>query len=183
MMKLFMTAWLTLTAGAAVSAQPVYMLSEGAVSFFSESPLEDISAENKSIRSILNTAEQEIAFIVPVRQFHFKKALMEEHFNEKYLESDRYPMATFKGTISGVSDYSRDTVATATATGTLRLHGVDRTVTCSGALEIRKGVISLRASFRVALEDYHIPVPKLLTQSIADTVDVRVVSVYIPYQK
>ena len=87
------------------------------------------------------------------------------------------------GTISGVSDYSRDTVATATATGTLRLHGVDRTVTCSGALEIRKGVISLRASFRVALEDYHIPVPKLLTQSIADTVDVRVVSVYIPYQK
>jgi len=183
MKKVLTIAGLILAIRPAANAQPVYMLSEGVISFFSDSPIEDISAENKSLRSILNLSNNEIAFIVPVRKFHFKKALMEEHFNEKYLESDTYPMATFKGTISGVADMSRDTVVPATASGTLRIHGVDRQVTCSGTVEMKKGTLTLHSSFRVALEDYHIPVPKLLTQNIADTVDVRIVSVYTPYQK
>jgi hypothetical protein len=183
MMKLFLILCTILAAAPALSAQPVYTLSEGVISFFSESPLEDISAENKSIRSILNTSSHEIAFIVPVRQFHFKKALMEEHFNEKYLESDVYPMATFKGTLSGMNDITRDTVWPATASGTLRIHGIDRPVTCTGTVEMKKGTITVRSTFRVALEDYRVPLPKLLTQNIADTIDVRIVSVYTPYQK
>src|SRR5258708_2971172 len=78
----------------------VYKFNNGKVSFFSEAPVENIEAHSASLNSILNTMTNEIAFIVPINSFQFKKQLMQQHFNEKYVESDKYPEAAYKGKIN-----------------------------------------------------------------------------------
>ena len=81
------------------ASQNIYTLKEGDISFYSETPIENIDAHNQSAYAFLNTTSREMAFRVPVRKFKFQKSLMEEHFNEKYMESDKYPMSTFRGKI------------------------------------------------------------------------------------
>src|SRR5436853_6654958 len=97
----------------------LYTLSDGIVSFFSEAPVENIDATNDKINSFLNTASNEVMFIVHIRGFTFDKDLMKEHFNEKYMESDKYPTATFKGKLNDAVDYSKDGTYNVTATGML----------------------------------------------------------------
>src|SRR5574342_668269 len=104
----------------------LYICNEGSVSFFSEAPVENIEATNNKINSFLNTASNEIMFIVHVRGFTFEKDLMKEHFNEKYMESDKYPTSTFKGKINDPVDYTKDGTYNVTATGILNMHGVER---------------------------------------------------------
>src|SRR6266446_7070845 len=91
-----------------VQAQSTYKSKEGEVSFFSKAPIEDIEAYNQNINSLLNISTGDIAFIIPIREFKFKKPLMEEHFNEKYMESDKFPTATFKGKINEKIDFTAD---------------------------------------------------------------------------
>src|SRR5882757_9087161 len=109
-------------------SQNIFMLKEGEVSFFSKAPVEDIDAHNTSAHSVLNTTTREVAFLVPIRKFVFQKALMQEHFNEKYMESDKYPMASFKGKINEDVDFSKDGETKVTATGQLSIHGVEKEV-------------------------------------------------------
>jgi hypothetical protein len=97
----------------------VYIATGGKVSFFSETPVENIDAHTESMSSVLNTSNNDIIFTVPVRTFKFKKALMEEHFNENYVESERYPTSTFKGKVIDTLNWSVDTVMQVTATATL----------------------------------------------------------------
>ena len=78
----------------------LYKCTEGTVSFFSEAPVENIDAKSKSINSFINTDARTIAFVIPVSSFVFKKALMQEHFNEKYMESEKFPMLKFSGIIN-----------------------------------------------------------------------------------
>ena len=104
------------------------------VSFFSDGPIEDINATNKSAQVILNTAKNEIAIKVTVKGFDFDKELMEEHFNEKYLESDKYPYAIFAGKIKDTIDCRKEGIYKITVIGKLTIHGVEkeRTIQNSG---------------------------------------------------
>lgn len=166
-----------------VFSQAVWISKSAEVTFFSEAAVENIDAKNTSVNSILNAATNDIAFIVSIRGFKFQKELMQEHFNEKYLESDKYPQATFKGKINDTLDFSKDGTYPVTATGTLSIHGVEKTVTEKANLEIKGKTIHLDGNMLVAIADYNISIPKLLFQNIADTIKVDMKVDYIPYQK
>ena len=165
------------------SAQGVYKSSEGEVSFFSKAPLENIEAHNKSLTSLINTSTREVVFVVPIRNFKFAKTLMQEHFNEKYLESDKYHDATFKGKINESIDFTKDGEYKVTASGTMTIHGVEKQVTDSGTLKIKSGTLLLNSAFMIALKDYNIKIPTLVIKNIADVIPVKLNASYLPYKK
>lgn len=166
-----------------VFAQSIFVATGGTLHFFSETPLENIDATTTSATSVLTTNTNGIQFTVPLRTFKFKKSLMEEHFNEKYVESEKYPKSTFKGTINEAIRWSSDTVAAITATGAFTLHGVTRNITEKGTLTIRDGIIRIDLVFNIALKDYQIEIPKVVAQSIAEVVRVDGTFTYKPYEK
>ena len=168
---------------ALVSRAQLYTCNEGVVTFFSEAPLENIEATNSRINSFLNTSNNEVMFIVHVRGFTFDKDLMREHFNEKYMESDKYPTSTFKGKINETIDFTKDGTHNVTATGKLTMHGVEREINAPGVLTIDKGKINLKSDFRIPLKGFNIEVPKLVFQNIAEIISVKVNANYIPYKK
>ncbi|MFN0189125.1 MAG: YceI family protein [Bacteroidia bacterium] len=166
-----------------VIAQKVFLATGAMAHFFSETPLENIEAKSQSMTSVLTTGSNKIQFNVPMRTFKFDKSLMEEHFNEKYVESEKYPKATFKGVINETLDWSRDTVASVTATGTFELHGVTREITEKGTLKIVGEKINLVVVFDITLVDYKIRIPKVVTKNIAEVIRVNLECDFIPYVK
>ncbi len=181
--KLLIVSFILCVLALDCNAQSVFSCKEGHVSFFSEAPLENIEAHSNSVNSFLNVSSKEIAFIISIRGFKFAKSLMQEHFNEKFMESDKYPNATFSGKINEAIDFGKDGTYMATSTGKLKIHGVEKEVTLSGTLVLAKKEIKLSSEFKVAIKDYNITIPKLLFQNIADTVLVKMNVNYIPYQK
>ena len=163
------------------ASQNIYTLKEGDISFFSETPVENIEAHNQNVYAFLNTTSREMAFRVPVRKFKFQKALMEEHFNEKYMESDKYPMSTFRGKINEEVDLSKNGEYKVTATGKLSMHGVEREVTAPGTLAVKNGEITLQSDFPVLVKDYDIDIPQLVFQNIAESIAVKVRIKFTPY--
>ncbi len=182
-MKTILSAIFILLTSSTLQAQQVLLATGGKVSFFSETPLENIDATSLSGTSVITTTSNAIQFTIPMRTFKFKKALMEEHFNEKYVESEKFPKSAFKGKINEAINWTRDTVATVTATGVMDLHGVNKMITETGRLSIKNGVVSLDFTFNLALKDYNIEVPKVVTQSIAEEIKVTGSFTYKPYEK
>jgi polyisoprenoid-binding protein YceI len=149
----------------------------GVVSFFSSTPMENISASNKHVISLINTETNEIVFLIPVKEFKFDRSLMEEHFNEKYMESDQYPKATFSGKIEGFTNTVQG-IQKVFGKGKLSIHGVTHDVEIPGTIENMNGKWILKSKFSVRLEDYKIDIPQLLWQNIAEHVDVSVNLIY-----
>ena len=172
-----MALLLGLAAGSPVQAQNKYLTKKGFISFFSTSPIEDIEARNQQVAAVLDLGSGQLAFALPITGFVFKRALMQEHFNESYLESEKYPKATFAGQFTGA------TAATlaipgphpAQASGDLTIHGVTRRITAPDTLELKNGQLLATASFDVAPADYKIEIPLLVRNSIAKIVAVKVV--------
>ncbi len=165
------------------NGQPVFMDKSGRVSFYSEAPLENIEAVNKGMNSILNTSTNEVAFIVPIRGFKFAKELMQEHFNEKYLESDKYPQATFKCTLLDTVNWAVAGNYTVSCKGIFTLHGIEKEITEKGTFTVDGKHIHLESEFQIAIAEYGITIPKLLFQNIADTVLVKLQSNFEPFKK
>ncbi len=143
------------------------------VSFFSKSPVEDIEAVNKKMTAAINVDTKMIAFSVPIRGFVFDKSLMQEHFNENYMESAKYPSGTFKGKINEAIDFKVNGTYKVTTTGTFVLHGVSKPRTFEGTLTIQNGVVTLVSAFKVKLVDHDIERPSILLQNIAEVIDVK----------
>ena len=161
----------------------LYSSNSSKISFFSKTAMEDISAVNTSSKSAINTKDKSVLVKVKVIAFKFEKPLMEEHFNEKYLESDKFPDAVFKGKITSDIDFSKDGVYPVKAEGSFTMHGGEKPRTFEGTLEIKKGQMILHCKFSVKLADYQIEVPSVVTEKIAETIDVDVNFTYIPYKK
>lgn len=181
MKKLLITLIFAMLANTALPQ--IYSCKNGDASFFSEAPLENIEAVSRSMNSVLNTSTGDIVFIVPMTSFKFQKALMQEHFNEKYVESDKYPNGTFKGKINEKIDWTNNAEQEITATGTLTVHGVDVPHTEKGKLTIKDGAISIAGSFKVKVADHKIEIPKIVIQNIAEVVDVKYNCSYTVYKK
>ncbi|HLG36337.1 MAG TPA: YceI family protein [Bacteroidia bacterium] len=181
MKKIFLLLILSLSF--VLSRAQLYSCKEGTVSFFSEAPLENIDAINRNINSFLNFATDEVIFLLPIRGFEFDRDLMEEHFNEKYLESDKYPNATFRGKITEKGEVSKPGIHNITVTGKLTMHGVENEITVPGVVITAEDTIKIRSLFTIALKDYKIKVPKLVFQNIAETVTVKVNAAYTIYKK
>jgi hypothetical protein len=157
-------------------AQDVFITRHGQVSFFSRTPMENIDAVNNEIASMLNTQTGEIGFAVLIKSFHFERALMEEHFNENYMESDKIPKASFKGKINNLPavDFSKDGTYAVTAGGDMTIHGVTQKITLSGSIVIKAGLPQVLAKFKLVPKDYNIKIPSLVADKIAESMNVSV---------
>ena len=168
---LFLVCALLATAG---SAQQ-FMTRAGSVSFHSSTPVEDISAENAQMSAVLNTADGGFAFQVPIRGFHFEKALMEEHFNENYMESEKFPNATFKGNVVGWSNAWADGKPhQVQAKGKLSVHGVEVERTIPATIQNKGGKWVIQARFEIPTKDHKISIPEVVREKIAASIPVTV---------
>jgi polyisoprenoid-binding protein YceI len=153
------------------------------ISFYSKSPLEDIDAISKKVTVVIKTTTNDIQFAVPMISFKFHQALMEEHFNENYVESTKYPTCIFKGKIVEQIDYTKDGENKVTVKGTLDLHGVTKEIEVTGTITIKGQEIIVSSSFKIKIADYNIKVPSLYVQNIAELVDVKVNATLEPFVK
>jgi hypothetical protein len=149
------------------------------ITFFSEGVIEEIKASNTKVTSILDLQSGEVAYLLSPKDFQFEKKLMQVHFNEKYMESEKFPRSTFKGKIVGL-DASITALQQVKAVGQLSIHGVTRDVNIPGTLHIEGNTVTLRAKFMVKLLDYNIKVPQIVWQNIAQEVEVNVHFLYRP---
>ena len=166
-----------------VNAQNIYMTKTGKIRFFSEAPLENIEAVSEKTTSIINVSTKDIACKAAIKSFVFDKPLMQEHFNEKYMESEKFPYAEFKGTIEGNADFSKDGSYEVTAKGNLTVHGVTKPMEIKGTLKVESGKISIHAVFNVKVADHEIEVPSIVVDNIAETIEVTIDAVHELYKK
>jgi polyisoprenoid-binding protein YceI len=159
-----------------------YITKNGYIGFFSHTPLEDIKADNNQVASVLDTSTGEIVFQVLLKSFHFQKTLMQEHFNENYVESDKFPKSTFSGRITNLSavNFSKNGVYDVTVEGDLMIHGVTRKVMAKGSIEILTGEIKADSKFIIVPEDYNIKIPAVVRNNIAKTIEITVTMKYSP---
>lgn len=154
------------------SSAQKFVAEKGVITFFSDAPIEDILATNAKAISIFNVQSGEIAFSVPIHEFQFAKKLMQEHFNEKYMESEKYPKAVFSGKILNLNT-DQTTIQQVKANGKLTIHGVTHDVEFDGTV-LMNDKITMKSKFNVKLADYNIKIPQLVFQNIAEEVEVTV---------
>ena len=160
---------------AAWSPLKLFKLSNGSISFRSDATLELIKAASIELKGIFDSEKKQFAFSIPIKSFKgFNSPLQQEHFNENYLESDKYKDATFGGKIIEDIDYSIDGAYEIRAKGPLTIHNVtqDRIIKCN--LVIRNKVISLKSNFTVLLADHNITIPKVVHEKLATEIKVEV---------
>jgi polyisoprenoid-binding protein YceI len=153
------------------------------VNFFSEAALENIAAVTKNGTSVITTAKNEFFFLVPIKSFEFKSSLMQEHFNENYMESEKYPDARFVGKVNEAIDWKKDGVYNVTVTGKLTVHGEAKDRTINGVINIKNGIVNIQSKFNIACKDHGIKIPSMMTEKIAEIVEVTVSGAYAPFVK
>ncbi len=153
-----------------------YISKNGHIWFYSHTPIEDIEAHNRQVVSILDASTGTIQFSLLVKSFEFKIALMQEHFNENYMESDRFPKSDFKGSIKDIEkiDFTRDGDYQVEVSGDLYIHGVKKPVTIKGTISVTGSAVTAKAKFIVAPKDYDIKIPSVVENSIAKVIEVNV---------
>lgn len=165
---------LTLFASISVYSQS-YMTRTGTITFFSEAPLENIEAVNNQVSGAIDLSTGEVAFTLLMKAFTFEKALMQEHFNEKYVHSDKYPKATFKGMITDIEKIevgSNDKKVI--IKGELTMHGETEQIEVEGYLRKKGDNLMGRSEFTINLSDFNISIPSAVKDNISETIDVKV---------
>ncbi len=168
------------------NAQDVHLTRNGRISFFSHTAIEDIDAVNNEVSSTINTKTGAVQFLVLIKSFQFKKAAMQQHFNDDdYMNSTVYPKADFKGVIKDLTkvDFSKDGTYPVVVEGNLTMHGVTNKITANGTITVKAGKISSSSKFNVKLAEYNITVPSIVKEKIASSVEVTVLCSYEPYKK
>lgn len=159
-----------------VNAQKKYFTKTGNTSFRAGTAVEDIDGINKSTTCIFDAATGDIQFAILVKGFEFKSALMMEHFNENYMESDKYPKSTFKGKITNLDkiNFQKDGTYPVTVKGSLEIHGVKKDIETTGSFKVTGETVLATADFSVALEDYKIEIPSLVKDKISKTAKIQI---------
>lgn len=156
-----------------IAAQERYRTHSGVISFNASTPLEDIEATNTRVNAIVEGTSGALAVVLLIKDFQFPRKLMQEHFNENFMESGRFPKAYFRGDLAG---FRADSLAASdtpyTIEGQLTIHGVSRNVKANASVRKEGTVINLTSQFILAPEAYDIEVPKILFKKIAEEVEV-----------
>ena len=157
-------------------AQQKLFTKNGVVVFFSKASIENIGAKNNKLLSVWDVATGQIEFSVLMKGFQFEKALMQEHFNENYVESDEYPKATFKGVIQSPKNISLDADENyaVNVNGLLTLHGITKQIDISAAIVVKNKAVSATASFTIELADYKIKIPAIVANNISKYILINV---------
>ncbi len=153
-----------------------YITKNGYIRFYSDAPLEKIEATNRQVNAALDTQTGDFVFKVLMKSFLFQNATMQDHFNQKYVESDKYPNATFVGKVTNLKEvtFAKEGTYQALVEGKLTIHGVTRDVKIPGTFEVKNDVILGKAVFNVAVKDFNISIPTDVVSKIADTIQVTV---------
>jgi polyisoprenoid-binding protein YceI len=175
-MKKLILIILCLSIGSFAADAQKFLTKTGHIKFYSDSPLEKIEAHNRQVNSAFDAATGDFVFKVLIKSFEFEKALMQEHFNENYLESDKFPNATFVGKIVNIKDLNigKDGLYNVMVEGKLTIHGVTQQVKEKGTFEMKSGKISGKAKFNILLADYKIKIPGAVTNNISKSIEITV---------
>jgi len=157
-----------------VAHSQLYMTRTGFIGFYSKTSFEDIDAENHQVYAVIDAGKKNIAFAVLLKGFVFTKELMQEHFNENYVESDKYPKASFSGSYTGDAPPNKDGLNHVMVKGNLTLHNVTRAIEEPATLEFKEGKLSGRADFTIRPEDFQISIPSIVRDKIASVIAVHV---------
>ena len=179
-MKLFIRCLLLLLSFFNASAQQKLFTKTGMVVFFSKAPIENIEAKSNKLLSVWETSSGKMEFPVLMKGFEFEKDLMQEHFNENYVESDKYPKATFKGIMEDKKSISLDTDGNypVKVNGIFTLHGVAKQITVPANIQVKNKIISASATFAIQLADYKIKIPAI----VADNISKRIlINITVPF--
>jgi polyisoprenoid-binding protein YceI len=179
-MKLLMTMLLTLS----INAQDKYFTKSGNISFVSKGAIETITANHKSVTCVLDSKTGDVQFAVLMKGFEFRKALMQQHFNENYVESDKYPKSEFRGQITnnGEINYTKDGTYTAHVKGKLTMHGQTKDVETDGKITVKGGKLQTSSSFTIQMSDYNISIPSLVKENMSNTVTITINCTLEPLQ-
>lgn len=161
-------------------AQNILISNNAAVSFFSSTILEDIEGKSSLGSSAINANTGDIIFKVPNTSFRFRKKLMQEHFNENYMESDKYPVSEFKGKLEKPIDVSKNGSYNVNVSGKLTVHGVTKDYRSVAEIVVNNGVATAKSVFKVKVADHNIKIPSLVFKNIAEIVEVRIQALYQP---
>jgi len=158
------------------TAQDKFYTKGGKIHFVSEGVIETIEAQHKSVTCVLDSKAGNLQFSVLLKGFEFRKALMQEHFNEDYVESDKYPKSEFRGQIMNNSEinYAKDGVYDAKVKGKLSLHGETKEVETTGKITVKGGKVEADADFNILMSDYKISIPSLVKQNMSNTIKISV---------
>jgi polyisoprenoid-binding protein YceI len=152
----------------------LYMTRTGYIGFLSTATLEDIKADNNQVYAVIDAGKKEMAFTLLMKSFLFAKELQQEHFNENYVESDKYPKANFTGSYTGNVDLSKDGLYPVTVKGNLTIHGVTKPIETPATMEVRSSHLLGQCIFTISLEDYNISIPAVVKDKIAKQVTITV---------
>lgn len=161
--------------GWTASGQVKLKTDKGKIAFKSDAPLEMIEAASQELKGVIDTERNAFAFSVNIRSFQgFNSPLQREHFNENYMESKKFPRATFSGKFIETIDYATDGVYPVRAKGKLNAHGIEQERIIKGTLQVEKGLVKISASFTVLLQEHGIAIPKIVYQKIAEEIAVEI---------
>ena len=168
----------------AVNAQK-YMTKNGYIGFFSHTPMEDIKGDNNQVAGIIDISTGDVVFQALIKSFHFDRALMEEHFNENYMESDKFPKSSFKGKITNLSsvNFTKNGTYDVTVEGDLTIRDATNRISTKGTIEVVTGGINANAKFNIIPEDYKINIPGVVREKINKNLEVTVTMKYAPLEK
>ena len=156
-------------------SQEKYISRNGQIQFIASTPLETIDPVNNHVSCILDTENGKIVFQLKMISFKFEKALMEEHFNEKYVESDKFPKSTFVGQIQNWDNFTWNGIEQdVVVKGKITIHGIEKEIIAKGVIEASKSTISLSSSFDIIILDFGIKIPRFVRDKISETVKVEV---------
>ena len=150
----------------------IFITKNADISLYSKTPIENIEAISKIGYGIINADNGEIQFGVSIRSFKFRKSLMQEHFNENYMESDKYPAAKFKGKINSPIDISKNGEYQVTVTGDFEVHGITKKRTLPGTIKILNGKLEITSVFDVKCQDHNIKIPSIVFKNVAETIQI-----------
>jgi hypothetical protein len=161
------------------SQEKIYSTKSGTISINANTPLETIEATNNQTLSKLSDKSGQLVFMLLIKGFTFKNALMQEHFNENYMESSKFPKADFKGNITNLNDvnFSKDGSYNVKVEGTLTIHGVSKKMNTTGTIIVDKGKVKSSASFKIKVRDFGIA-GKYIGDKIAEEVETTIVCKY-----
>jgi polyisoprenoid-binding protein YceI len=156
-----------------ISAQKRYTIQQGKIDFVSNAELELISATSTQVQGLVDPATNQFAFTVDLKSFRgFNSELQREHFNEKYMESERFPKAKFSGKIIEQIDFTQNATYEVRAKGDLEIHGQKQTRIIKVKIVTKDGTLRIEAHFNVPLDDHNIAVPTIVRQKIASEISV-----------
>lgn len=152
----------------------LYSTRNGFIGFCSKTPLEDIRAENNQVYAIIDAGKKNMAFSLLLKGFIFSKELMQEHFNENYVESDKYPKANFSGAYTGDIPLDKDGTYKVMVKGNLTLHNVTKAIETPATIEVKSGHLLGKADLKLKPEDFNITIPSLVRDKIDKEMAVKV---------